>query len=233
VQLLLTCLIDAFFGEVGISTVKVLEHVGCEVVFDQRQTCCGQPAFNAGDWKEARKVAEHCLTVFSSREEPIVCPSASCTAMLRDGYELLFDTQHTTHNTWELSEFLVNNLGLKNWPATKPYNKKISLHRACHSRALNLKNETEQLLASIPGLQLMPFDQTEQCCGFGGAFSATEPTLSAGIGLEKLRNIRASGAEELVSGDMGCLMHLNGLIEKHKIPLTTKHYAQILGETIA
>ena len=232
VQLLLTCLVDAFYGEVGIATVKVLEHVGCQVTFDERQTCCGQPAFNAGDWKEARKVAEHCIAVFSSRKEAIVCPSASCAAMLRDGYELLFNAQHTTQKTLELAEYLVHQLGFAQWPARKPYVKKIAFHRACHGRALNLKKEAEQLLATIPGIELMNFAQTEQCCGFGGAFSATEPALSAGIGLEKLKNIQASGAAELVSGDMGCLMHLGGLIEKHGIPLKTKHYAQILAETV-
>ena len=122
---------------------------------------------------------------------------------------------------------------MESWPGARPYQKKIALHRACHSRALGLDNEAELLLASIPGLELLPFDQAEQCCGFGGAFCVTEPHLSSGIGLVKLKNIQASGAEELVSGDMGCLMHLQGLIDKHAIRLKTRHYAEVLAETIS
>ncbi|HEY3779928.1 MAG TPA: (Fe-S)-binding protein [Fimbriimonadaceae bacterium] len=228
---MLTCLCDAFYGEVGIATVRVLEHAGCEVSFNPRQTCCGQPPFNSGDWDTARKIAGHFKEVFSSNPAPIVCPSGSCTAMLRDGYSMLFPTE-CVPNGFELSEFLVNELGLKSWPFKKPYNKKVAYHKACHGRGLHLTNEAELLLGSIDGLELMPIENAEQCCGFGGAFCVTQGKLSSGIGLEKLRTLKESGAEEVVSGDMGCLMHLQGLSDKQGLGLKFRHFAEVLADTV-
>jgi len=228
---MLTCLCDAFFGEVGIATVRVLEHAGCEVVFDETQTCCGQPPFNAGDWKAARKIARHCIeSLHPYGEIPLVTPSGSCAAMLREGYPMLFEgTEHP--NCFELGEFLVHKLGIQSWPGeVSP--RKVAFHRACHGRGLGLKDEQERLVRSLQGVELVQFAQQEQCCGFGGAFAATHGKLSSGIGQEKLDNILASGAEWLVSGDMGCLMHLNGLIQKHNLPLKTAHFAQFLSEAI-
>jgi len=229
VRLMLTCLCDAFYGEVGIATVKVLEHAGCEVTFESAQTCCGQPPYNAGDWDTARKVARHCQDTLLNGEDIVVTPSSSCAAMIDHGYpELGLSTSHA----YELSEFLVRELKLESWPAKKPYPKKIALHKACHGRGLGLKNEQEILLQGIPGLQMMPFAHSEQCCGFGGAFSVTHGTLSGAIGLEKLARIKDSGAEEIISGDMGCLMHLKGLIGKHDLKLGVRHFAEILAEVI-
>jgi L-lactate dehydrogenase complex protein LldE len=225
---MLTCLCDAFFGEVGIATVKVLEKAGCEVDFPMGQTCCGQPPFNAGDWDDARRVAAHCHSVFVG-DVPVVVPSGSCTAMIRDGYP---QCGSIAFPAFELSEFLVKQLGLTTWPAIKPYPKKVAHHRACHGRALGLTNEQETLLASIPGVDLVPLEHPEQCCGFGGAFSVTHGKLSSEIGLEKLHKAVESGAAELVSGDMGCLMHLGGLVERHSIPIRLRHFAEILAEVI-
>ncbi len=231
VRLFLTCLCDAFFGEVGIATVKCLEHAGCEVEFVESQTCCGQPPFNAGDWADARRVATHCRTALLETKLPVVAPSSSCTAMVRHGFPMLFEgTEH--ENAFELAEFLVHEVGLQAWPAKKEYKRKIALHRACHGRALGLTNEQELLLQCIPGVELIPFNHPEQCCGFGGAFSVNHKNLSANIGLEKLHQILESGAEEIVGGDMGCLMHLDGLIQRNKMPLTVRHFAEILAEVI-
>ncbi|HMS55145.1 MAG TPA: (Fe-S)-binding protein, partial [Fimbriimonadaceae bacterium] len=146
------------------------------------------------------------------------------------GFEAL--GAHNMPKTFELAEFLVRELGLTSWAGAQPYPKKIAFHRACHGRGLGLRNEQEQLLASIPDIELLPINHAEQCCGFGGAFSVNEGQLSSGIGLEKLEQVLATGAEELVSGDMGCLMHLQGLIGRHKLPLRTRHFAEILAETI-
>ena len=228
---MLTCLCDAFYGEVGIATVRVLEHVGCEVVFDTNQTCCGQPPFNSGDWDSARKMACHCMKVFDSEPIPIVAPSGSCTAMLRDGYGMMFPGEETPR-AFELSEFLVKELGLSAWPFARSYPKKVAFHRACHGRGLGLSGEAEMLLSSIEGLELVPIENPEQCCGFGGAFSATQGKLSSGIGLEKLRTLRESGADEVVSGDMGCLMHLQGLSDRHGFGLRFRHFAEILADTV-
>jgi L-lactate dehydrogenase complex protein LldE len=236
VQLMLTCLCDAFFGEVGIASVKVLRAAGCEVVFPEGQTCCGQPPFNAGEWKSSRKIAEHCLSTFDLGI-PIVTPSGSCAAMMREGYPLLWP-ERAHVDCYEVGEFLVRKLGVLDFSLHLPQQPttnnqqptKIAFHRACHGRSLGLTNEQELLVASMPNIEIVPFAQAEQCCGFGGAFSATHGKVSSGIGLEKLHNVVESGAEWLVSGDMGCLMHLNGLIQKEKLPIKTKHYLQVLAE---
>jgi len=239
---MLTCLCDAFYGEVGIAAVRVLEHAGCTVEFDQRsQTCCGQPPFNAGDWTAAREIAGRTRLLFSG-ETPVVTPSGSCAAMIRHGYTMLFPNSEAT-SCFELCEFLVDVLGVTKWPLGGSYSlpgRKIALHRACHHRSLACApatasahpNAQELLLSSMLGVELQTFADPEQCCGFGGAFAATHGKISSEIGLEKLRKVAASGAELLVSGDMGCLMHLNGLIERERLDLRTAHIAEVLAEPL-
>jgi L-lactate dehydrogenase complex protein LldE len=232
VQLMLTCLCDAFFGEIGIASVKVLRAAGCDVTFPDAQTCCGQPPFNAGDWAASRRIAEHCRSVFDPNV-PIVTPSGSCAAMMREGYPMLWpEMAHV--ECYEVGEFLVKKLGISDFGLriAESTPTKVAFHRACHGRALGLTDEQERLVASLPGVEIMPFAQAEQCCGFGGAFAATHGKLSSGIGDEKLKNVIESGAEVLVSGDMGCLMHLNGLIQKEKLPLRTMHYLQLIAEAL-
>lgn len=228
---MLTCLCDAYYGNVGIATVKVLEHLGCKVHFDERQTCCGQPPFNAGDWKQAREVATYCKSILFDKEQIVVTPSASCAAMVREGYHLLWPETHPPH-AFELSEFLTKDLGLTEWKASKPYKKRIAFHRACHGRAIGLTSQAEQLLASIPGVELVEIQNREQCCGFGGAFCVVEPHLSTEIGKAKIETLLENQPDEIVSGDMGCLMHLGGMLHKNGNPIPTRHYAEILAETI-
>lgn len=146
---------------------------------------------------------------------------------------MLFPDRPHPEHVYELAEFLVDKLLMTRWEGRSREPRRIGFHRACHGRALGLKGEQEMLLASIPGLELVPFAQPEQCCGFGGAFSATHGAISAGIGDEKLRNIVDAGITELVSGDMGCLMHLGGLAKKEGMPLKIRHYAEVLAETIS
>src|SRR5882757_1383971 len=122
---MLTCLCDAFYGNVGIATVKVLEHLGCQVHFDDRQTCCGQPPFNAGDWAQAREVATYTKEILFNNGQTVVTPSASCAAMSREGYHLLFPDQEPPH-AFELSEFIVKELGIATWETSKSYNKRIA-----------------------------------------------------------------------------------------------------------
>jgi L-lactate dehydrogenase complex protein LldE len=224
-----------FYGEVGISTVQVLEHLGCKVLFDREQTCCGQPPYNAGDWASARQVAGFTMRSLLESEDPVVTPSASCAAMVREGYPVLYEgLMHP--QIFELGEFLVHNLNIKKWPVTTskpPADRRVAFHRACHGRGIGLTNEQEMLVGSLPWVHLVRFKQGEQCCGFGGAFSVTHNTISAGIGMEKLHNMIEAGAEEIVAGDMGCLMHLGGLIKKNKLPLKTRHFAELLAEAIA
>ncbi|MCO5297760.1 MAG: (Fe-S)-binding protein [Fimbriimonadaceae bacterium] len=229
---MLTCLCDAFAGEVGIAAVRVLEAAGCDVEFLDAQTCCGQPPFNSGDWDAARTVARRTAALFQG-DVPVVAPSSSCTAMMREGYAMLLPGE-STPSTFELVEFLVRELGVTAWPPSPgpAMERSIAFHRACHGRGLHLGDLHEQLLSTVPGLQMLPFAQVEQCCGFGGAFAATHGPISAGIGMEKLEHLLASGADTVVSGDMGCLLHLRGLIERHGLAMRTQHVAQILAEAV-
>ncbi|HVL39643.1 MAG TPA: (Fe-S)-binding protein [Fimbriimonadaceae bacterium] len=235
-RLMLTCLCDALYGEVGVATVRVLEHCGVRVEFDERQTCCGQPAFNAGDWKAAGPVAERCRQLFAPTTSKdavyLVTPSGSCAAMCRHGYPML---GLEPLPMMELSEFLIDVLRLERWPLRGnrvARRRQVALHRSCHGRMLGLADQQEQLLRLVPGLDLAPLEQEEQCCGFGGAFSVTHGKISSGIGVEKLRNLLNSCAEAVVSGDMGCLIHLDGLIRRHGLNLKTLHISQVLAEAL-
>lgn len=226
---MLTCLCDGFYGEVGIATVRVLEHAGYKVEFPPEQTCCGQPPFNAGDWSAARPIVMRCAGIFEG-EVPVVTPSASCAAMVRHGYGMLM--AKSPFRCFELCEFLTRVAGITAWPCRGLSRRKVAFHRSCHGRVLDLGTIQRDLVASIPGIDLVDLAEEEQCCGFGGAFSATHPTISSGIGMAKLENILATGATEIVGGDMGCLMHLDGLIRRNDLPLRVRHVAEILAEAI-
>lgn len=243
-QLLLTCLCDALYGEVGIATVRILEHCGVKVVFPEDQTCCGQPPFNSGDWATARVLAQRTRALFDPAI-PIVVPSSSCAAMLRHGYAMLMekpsDQSEPTRtnpnpNAFELSEFLLDVLGVDRWPlrgSSVGQRKRVVFHSACHGRVLELDGKPQRLLSLMPGLEIVEPDEPEQCCGFGGAFSLTHGTISEGIGLRKLQRLQASGADVVASTDMGCLLHLKGLASRQEIPIQFIHYAQVLAEAIA
>jgi L-lactate dehydrogenase complex protein LldE len=236
VQLMATCLCDAFYDDVAAATVEVLEHLGCEVVFPEGQTCCGQPAFNGGDWPASRKVVRHTVRTFAG-EEPVVVPSGSCAAMMFHGAVLEFEKEPDLpevealgRRTWELGDFIVNGLGIATWPGR--YEAKVAFHRACHSRGTNSGAAALALLGSIEGLALTPFGEGEQCCGFGGTFSVTFPNVSSAMGTLKLDHVRAAQPDELVSADMSCLMHMGGLAEKDGKPVRTRHLAQVLRDAL-
>lgn len=237
VRLMLTCLCDAYFGEVGIATVKILEHLGCKVEFPSEQTCCGQPPFNAGDWKAARKLVLRTSEVFQG-SAPVVTPSGSCAAMIRHGYSMLVAKE--PFSCFELCEFLVGPLGVSSWPPPKGRSlapRKIAFHSSCHNRVLQASRSEvgspqRKLLESVAGIEIVSFAEEEQCCGFGGAFAATHGSLSSSIGLRKLEQVVSAGTQEIVGGDMGCLMHLDGLIRKHELPLRVRHIAELLAEAI-
>lgn len=236
VQLMATCLCDAFYADVAQATVEVLEHLGCEIEFPEGQTCCGQPAFNGGDWDASRKVVRHTVRTFAG-DVPIVVPSGSCAAMVFHGAPLEFENEPDrasvdalAHRTWELADFIVNALGVKAWPGR--LNARVAFHRSCHSRGTASGEASSTLLSSIAGLELIPFGEGEQCCGFGGTFSVSFPHISAGMGTLKLDHVRAARPDVLVSGDMSCMMHLGGLAEKGGNPIKTRHLAQILRDAL-
>jgi L-lactate dehydrogenase complex protein LldE len=224
VQLMATCLCDAFYDDVAAATVQVLEYLGVEVVFPEGQTCCGQPAFNGGDWAASRKVVRHTVKTFAG-EEPVVVPSGSCAAMMFHGAVLEFEKEPDLgevealgRRTWELGDFIVNGLGVKTWPGR--FEATVAFHRSCHSRGTNSSAAASALLGS------------EQCCGFGGTFSVAFPNISASMGALKLDHVRASKPDVLVSGDMSCMMHLGGLAKEEGKPIKTMHLAQVLRDSL-
>lgn len=236
VQLMATCLCDAYFDDVGIATLQVLEYLKCEVSFPEGQTCCGQPAFNAGDWVSSRRVVRHCARIFAG-DQPVVVPSGSCAAMLFHGAPLEFEEerdlgeiQQLAGRTWEIADFIVHGLGINEWPGKFPA--KVAFHRSCHSRGTRSGPATTQLLQSIEGLELLPFGEAEQCCGFGGTFAVTFPNISAAMGNLKLSHALKDDPEYLVSGDMGCLLHLGGMAEKAGKPVKTRHMVQVLRDAL-
>ena len=236
VQLMATCLCDAFYDDVAAATVQVLEHLGVEVIFPEAQTCCGQPAFNGGDWAASRKVVRHTVKTFAG-EEPVVVPSGSCAAMMFHGAVLEFEKEADLpevealgRRTWELGDFIVNGLGVKTWPGR--YDATVAFHRSCHSRGTESSPAASALLGSIAGLRIVEFGEDEQCCGFGGTFSVSFPNISTAMGELKLDHVRAVKPDVFVSGDMSCMMHLGGLAARDGKPIKTQHLAQVLRDAL-
>jgi len=236
VQLMATCLCDAFYADTARATVEVLEYLGCTVEFPTEQTCCGQPAFNGGDWTASRKVIRHSIRTFAGNL-PVVVPSASCASMLFHGASLAFekepdraDAEQLGNRAWELADFIVNALGVKTWPGR--YDAHIALHRSCHSRGTETIPAATALLSSIQGTEVVQFGETEQCCGFGGTFSVAFPNISRNMGQLKLDHLRKNNPDLLVSVDMSCMMHLGGLAEKEGKPVRTQHVAQVLRDAL-
>ena len=236
VQLMATCLCDAFYDDVAAATVEVLEHAGVEVAFPEGQTCCGQPAFNGGDWPASRRVVRHTVRTFAG-EDPVVVPSGSCAAMLFHGAVLEFEKEPDApavealgRRTWELADYLVNGLGVRTWPGRYPA--RVAFHRSCHSRGTDSVAAALALLRSIAGVEVVEFGEAEQCCGFGGTFAVTFPHLSGAMGQLKLDHVRAAQPDVYVSGDMSCMMHLGGLAAREGRPIRTLHLAQVLRDAL-
>jgi len=239
VQLMATCLCDAFYDDVARATVEVLEFLGCTIEFPDGQTCCGQPAFNGGDWPSSRRVVRHAVRAFAG-DVPVVVPSASCAAMARHGAQLAFENEGDQgdqseiralgRRTWELADFIVHALGVTTWPGR--YEARVALHRACHARGTRSSEAMQTLLGSIAGLTIVPVGEGEQCCGFGGTFSVSFPNISSSMGALKLEHVRAARPDILVSGDMSCLMHLCGLAGKAGEPIKGLHFVQLLRDAL-
>jgi L-lactate dehydrogenase complex protein LldE len=236
VLLFVTCTVDQLYPQVGESVVNVLERQGCEVDFPPGQTCCGQPAFNAGFTEDAKAVARRFLDVFAG-EDPIVVPSGSCGAMVRNFYpELFHDDPETLAKVrqvagrlYEFSEFVVDVLHRDDLAAKM--NGSATYHQCCHLlRELGIDAQPKTLLGSVEGLEVLPMEQSEVCCGFGGTFAVKFPELSTAMLNDKLDYALATGADTLVAGDTTCLMHLEGGVRKRGDALQIRHLAQVLDE---
>ncbi|MFH2038464.1 MAG: (Fe-S)-binding protein [Chloroflexota bacterium] len=236
VQLMVTCLIDTFFPEVGEAMLKVLERLGVSVEFPSDQTCCGQPAFNAGMRSEALPLARHTIQVFEASSGPIIIPSGSCAVMLRHGYLELFAedpswlerAQNLAKRSFEFSEYLVDHLGVTDVGATFPG--KLSYHASCHLlRGLGVDRQPRRLLSNVHGAELIELPHVDECCGFGGVFSVEHPELSAEMLKRKISNLETTQAPTLVVCDTGCLMHIQGGLKRQGKTQQVVHIAEILA----
>jgi L-lactate dehydrogenase complex protein LldE len=232
-------MVDMLHPQTGMSTVKVLEHVGLEVGFPQAQTCCGQPGFNAGYRDEACRVAEQFLVAFADAEV-IVTPSGSCAAMVRHEYPSLFANDPQKHQeaerlaaiTWELTEFLVEGLGLTDLSLSLPKPTTFAFHDACHGlRLLGLGAAGRQLIAQIKNVTVVEMEGSDSCCGFGGLFSVKMADVSGAMLARKINQIQACPAQ-LLTGDVSCLTHINGGLARADALPQVQHIADILAAAI-
>lgn len=214
--------------------VKVLEKFGCNVSYNTGQTCCGQPAFNAGFWEESKTVCTKFLNDFKNAEY-VVAPSASCVGFVRNYYQKLFDNS-SLHNevkalagkTYEFSEFLTDVLKVTDTGAT--LNGTATYHSSCASlRECHLGNRPLTLLSNVRGLTLKPLADAETCCGFGGTFAVKFPGISVNMGEQKVEHVLETGADYLISADLSCLMHLQGYIDGKKYQIKSLHLADVLA----
>jgi L-lactate dehydrogenase complex protein LldE len=234
VALFIPCFVDQFFPQVALDTARVLERIGYEPYFPEEQTCCGQPAFNTGNWDEARPLAERFVRVFSSAEA-VVCPSGSCTTMVRKFYPellehspVLEDAVAVGKRVFEFTEFLVNVAKQTDVGAAFPH--RVTLHDSCHAlRELGIKNGPRELLRNVRGLDLVEMAASEDCCGFGGMFSVKFGAISAAMGDTKAGNIAAATADYVTAVDSSCLMHIDGILRRRNDSARTIHLASILA----
>ncbi|HWA31334.1 MAG TPA: (Fe-S)-binding protein [Rhizomicrobium sp.] len=235
VGLFVTCLVDLMRPSVGFAAVKLLEQVGCEVFVPQRQTCCGQPAWNSGNDRDAAALARAVVDAFEGFDH-VVVPSGSCGGMikvhyveaLRDDDAYLPRAKALAAKTHELVSFLVNMRGMASVATQCPA--RICYHDSCSSlREMKLKNEPRELLKSVEGVQLMEMHEPEVCCGFGGLFSVKYPAISERMADDKIADIRSTEAELLVGPDLGCLLHLAGRMERQGTPVKVRHIAEVLA----
>jgi L-lactate dehydrogenase complex protein LldE len=236
VQLFVTCLVDTLYPQVGEAVVQVLRRTGVQVDFPAGQTCCGQPAFNAGMRAQARAIAIHTIQVFEHAPGPVVIPSGSCAAMIRHSYlELFADdpvwlprARSLAERTYEFTEFLVDYLGLNDVGAR--YSGRLTYHPSCHLlRGLGVDHQPKVLLEAVQGAELVPLPNAEECCGFGGVFSIEHPEISAAMLSLKMENLEASAASVVVACDAGCIANINGGLLRSGKPQLAVHIAEILA----
>jgi L-lactate dehydrogenase complex protein LldE len=236
VDIFIPCFIDQIYPETAFNMIKVLEKVGCEVHYNPEQTCCGQPAFNAGFFEEARIVGEKFLNDFNNPNRYVVSPSASCVGMVKNSYTGLFEntSYHLHHrrlqkNIFELSEFLVDILKVEKIEGAKletvaTYHDSCSALRECH-----IKTQPRKLLSHVEGLKLIEMKDVETCCGFGGTFAVKFEPISVGMAEQKVNNALDTQAEVLISTDSSCLLQINGYIQKNQKHLKVMNLADVLA----
>jgi len=235
VGLFVTCLVDLFRPTVGFASVKLLENAGCEVDVPMAQTCCGQPAYNSGDRSDTIAIARNTIETFEEYDY-IVAPSGSCAGMLKKHYPGLFKGDEKwearaaafSAKCHELVSFLVDVMGVQNVEAAHAGS--VTYHDSCSGlRELGIRDQPRRLLSTVSGLDLKEMKDPDVCCGFGGTFCVKYPDISNRIVEEKTANIRASGAETLLAGDLGCLMNMAGKLERQGADVKVRHVAEVLA----
>lgn len=233
-QLMITCLCDAFFDDAARAAVECLERAGCEVSCPPDQTCCGQAAYTTGDWEDFRRIVRHMLRVFDG-DAPIVVASGSCTAAVVHEAPIAFEghadlpaIRRLASRTWEFADFLVNGLGASGWSGRLPA--RIAVHDACHTRGTPTIQAVRRLLGGIDDLEVMDFPDQDQCCGFGGVFSVSHPHISTAMGRQKVHSVCSMSPDYIVSADMSCLMHQQGLARRQGLDYRVRHVAQLLRD---
>ena len=232
VGLFVTCLVDLVRPQIGFAAVKLLEQSGCDVVVPQAQTCCGQPAWNAGADKDARAITEQVIAAFSGFDY-VVAPSGSCAGMIKRHYPEVLNNDPRAMalaaKTYELTSFLVNVRGMKSVAAK--CEARACYHDSCSGlRELRVRDQPRQLLASVEGLSVSELTDRDVCCGFGGLFSVKYPDISERMADDKIANAAATGAEVLIGGDLGCLLHLEGRMQRQGKTMRVRHAAEVLAD---
>ncbi|NML64204.1 (Fe-S)-binding protein [Hymenobacter sp. RP-2-7] len=241
VDIFIPCFVDQLYPHTALHMVKVLEKVGCQVHYNPAQTCCGQPAYNAGYKAESRDIAAKFLTDFAAPADPrasryVVSPSASCVGMVRNAYSHLFEgssdaarCQGVQERTYELTEFLTDVLGLGAIPGAA-LTGRYTYHDSCSAlRECGIREAPRRLLDAVAGLERVEMAETSTCCGFGGTFAVKFEAISVAMAQQKVEHALATGADYLISTDVSCLMHLEAYIRREKLPLKTLHIADVLA----
>ena len=234
VQIFVPCFIDQLYPNVAFNMVKVLEKAGCTVTYNANQTCCGQPAFNAGFWGEAKDVCNKFMKDFAGADY-IVAPSASCVGFVKNYYQKIYENTNKidainrlSKRIFEFSDFLVNVLKVEDFGAT--LNAKVTYHDSCAAlRECGVKQEPRILLSKVKGLELIEMNDVETCCGFGGTFAVKFESISIAMADQKITNAAATQAEYIISTDMSCLMHIDGCIKHKASGLKVLHLADVLA----
>jgi L-lactate dehydrogenase complex protein LldE len=234
IQLFIPCFVDQLYPETAFNMIRVLEKAGCSVEYNNEQTCCGQPAFNAGFREDAKEVCIKFLKDFPDTDY-IVCPSASCTGFIKNYFPILFvDSSHNkevkniSKRIYEFSDFLVNVLRREDFNASLPG--RATYHDSCAAlRECNIKTEPRKLLSFVKGLELVEMEDVETCCGFGGSFAVKFESISLAMADQKVSHALKTGAEYMISTDLSCLMHLDGYVRHKGLPLKTMHIADVLS----
>jgi L-lactate dehydrogenase complex protein LldE len=243
VALFVTCMVDQLYPNVGMASVHLLEQNGVEVCFPQAQTCCGQPAFNAGYRDEARQMAMHFLDVFhplldDGTVHAIVAPSGSCVAMVKHFYRVLFSDKTNQSDqrraaqiadvTYELTQYLGDVLGVTDTGAT--LDGRLTYHPCCHLlRELNVDEQPRFLLSSLRNVSVVALPGDDECCGFGGLFAIKNAEISTAMGKRKVKNLEECGADVVALNDVSCMTHINGILERVGSSCRAVHIAELLA----